>query len=145
MLGLAVARLLFHYRKGQKKHAFGNANVNLNANFFEHELLGLAGARLSSLLQKWTEKTEKNRNLLATLTYLLRQSLSLLCSLTLACFFITEKDRKNRKKQKLLPAAGYGNVNVNANDNYNYNLNANDNVNYNLTGFDLNIFSIYEG
>ena len=76
---------------------------------------------------------------LLALTYLLRQSLSLLCSLALAIFFITEKDRKDRKKQKFLPAAGEFNLN----DNDNLNLNAN--VNYNLTGFNLNIFSIYEG
>ena len=80
-------------------------------------VLLLAGARSLFSLQKRTEicslalasllhyrkkqKKQKNyRNLLATLTYLLRQSLSLLCSLRSPLFFITEINGKNRKKQK---------------------------------------------
>ena len=95
--------------------------------------------------------------MLATLTYLLRQSLSLLCSLTLAYFFITEKDGKDRKKQKFARYAHLLASSVaifimlagarhlfhyrkgqkkqafgNANDNVNLNANDNYNVNYNL-------------
>jgi hypothetical protein len=57
---------------------------------------------LAALLhyRKERKKQKNYRNLLAMLTYLLRQSLSLLCSLTLAIFFITEKNGKNRKITK---------------------------------------------
>ena len=82
-----------------KIYAYGNLNVNVNANFFEHELLGLAGARLFSI----TEKDRNNRK---------KQKFARWRS---PLFFITEKDRNDRKKQKLLPAAGYGNANVNLN------------------------------
>ena len=33
----------------KRRKAYGNDNDNVNANFFEHELLGLAGARIFSL------------------------------------------------------------------------------------------------
>ena len=66
--GSRTLATLFHYRKGQKKQkllACGNLDVNANLNFFEHDLLWLANARGSFSLQKKTEITEKNRNLLA--------------------------------------------------------------------------------
>ena len=136
---LAGARLLFHYRNGRKKQKKTEICSLRSLTCFVSRYLYYARWRsLAFSLQKRTEKTEKNRNLLATLTYLLRQSLSLLCSLALAIFFITEKDRKNRKKQKFLPAAGEFNLN----DNLNLNLNANVNLNLNDN---LNTFSIYEG
>ena len=64
---------------------------------FEYGVLLLAGARNVSSLQKKTE----------------------ICSLRSPLFFITEINGKDRKKQKFLPAAGYGNANVNLNVNLN--------------------------
>ena len=87
-----------------KIYAYGNLNVNVNANFFEHELLGLAGARLFSI-------TEKDRNDRKKQKFARWRSLA---------FSLQKWTEKTEKLQKLLPAAGYGNVNVNLNYNVNY-------------------------
>jgi hypothetical protein len=72
-LGSLALAVLFYYRKGQKKQAFGNFNLNLNVNRFSGALLYiallyitlLADARGSFSLQRRTEKTEKIQKLLA--------------------------------------------------------------------------------
>jgi chromosome condensin MukBEF ATPase and DNA-binding subunit MukB len=74
-------------------------------------LLGLAGARLSSSLQKRTEMTEKNRNLLADA----RLSSSLQKK--------TEKTEKNRNFCLRQATATITLTNINANVNLNVNLN----------------------